>query len=113
MSKPVNELFAESRSAAGSGIQRSGDEYFGPNYGQTTVYTNVRKDYLKECSNVGKLLQNMEFTLAMENPLMDVVLNQNQNQNQKPRVAAKAWLVGVSGRDGEDGMKVASARLAP
>jgi glycine betaine/proline transport system substrate-binding protein len=109
MSKPVNELFAESRSAAGSGIQRSGDEYFGPNYGQATVYTNVRKDYLKECSNVGKLLQNIEFTLAMENPLMDAVLN----QNQKPRVAAKAWLVGVSGRGGEDGMKVASARLAP
>ena len=109
MSKPVNELFAESRSAAGSGIQRSGDEYFGLNYSQATVYTNVRKDYLKECSNVGKLLQNMEFTLAMENPLMDAVLN----QNQKPRVAAKAWLVGVSGRDGEDGTKVASARLAP
>ena len=107
MSKPVNELFAESRSAAGSGIQRSGDEYFGPNYGQATVYTKVRKDFLKECSNVGKLLQSMEFTLAMENPLMDAVLN------QKPRVAAKAWLVGVSGRDGEDGTKVASARLAP
>ena len=97
-----------------------GDEYFGPNYGQATVYTNVRKDYLKECSNVGKLLQNMEFTLAMENQLMDAVLN----QNQKPRAAAKAWLkanpavleawlTGVSSRDGQDGIKVASARLAP
>ena len=97
-----------------------GDEYFGPNYGQATVYTNVRKDYLKECSNVGKLLQNMEFSLAMENQLMDAVLN----QNQKPRAAAKAWLkanpevleawlTGVSSRDGQDGIKVASARLNP
>jgi glycine betaine/proline transport system substrate-binding protein len=96
-----------------------GDEYFGPNFGQATVYTNVRKDYLKECSNVGKLLQNMEFTLAMENQLMDAVLN----QNQKPRAAAKAWLkanpavleawlVGVSSRDGQDGVKVAGAKLA-
>jgi glycine betaine/proline transport system substrate-binding protein len=96
-----------------------GDEYFGPNFGQATVYTNVRKDYLTQCSNVGKLLQNMEFSLAMENQLMDAVLN----QNQKPRAAAKAWLkanpqvleawlVGVSSRDGRDGVKVASDRLA-
>jgi len=96
-----------------------GDEYFGPNFGQATVYTNVRKDYLTECSNVGKLLQNMEFSLAMENELMDAVLN----QNQKPRAAAKAWLkanpavletwlAGVSSRDGQDAMKVASAKLA-
>jgi glycine betaine/proline transport system substrate-binding protein len=95
-----------------------GDEYFGPNYGQATVYTNVRKDYLKECSNVGKFLQNMEFSLAMENQLMDAVLN----QNQKPRAAAKAWLkanpavletwlAGVSSRDGQDGLKVASTRF--
>ncbi|MBK5414349.1 choline ABC transporter substrate-binding protein [Pseudomonas sp. TH31] len=95
-----------------------GDEYFGPNFGQATVYTNVRKDYLTQCSNVGKLLQNMEFSLAMENQLMDAVLN----QNQKPRAAAKAWLkanpqvleawlVGVSSRDGRDGVKVASASL--
>ncbi|WPX18269.1 choline ABC transporter substrate-binding protein [Pseudomonas sp. 10S4] len=97
-----------------------GDEVLrGPNFGQATVYTNVRKDYLTQCSNVGKLLQNMEFSLAMENQLMDAVLN----QNQKPREAAKAWLkanpqvleawlVGVSSRDGRDGVKVASDRLA-
>jgi glycine betaine/proline transport system substrate-binding protein len=95
-----------------------GDDFFGPNYGQATVYTNVRKGYLQECSNVGQLLQNMEFSLAMENHLMDAVLN----QNQKPRAAAKAWLkahpevlqawlVGVSSRDGEDGLAVAGASL--
>lgn len=79
----------------------------------------MRKDYLKECSNVGKLLQNMEFSLAMENQLMDAVLN----QNQKPRAAAKAWLKanpavlegwlsGVSSRDGKDGLAMVSSRLA-
>ncbi|HCT04992.1 choline ABC transporter substrate-binding protein [Pseudomonas sp. BIGb0164] len=96
-----------------------GDDYFGPNLGQATVYTNVRKNYLTECSNVGKLLQNLAFSLAMENQLMDAVLN----QNQKPRAAAKAWLkahpdvlqtwlAGVSSRDGRDAMTVASAHLA-
>ena len=96
-----------------------GDDYFGPNYGQATVYTNVRKGYLSECSNVGKLLQNMEFSLTMENQLMDAVLN----QNLKPRAAAKAWLkanpqvleawlAGVSGRDGQDGLAMVSTGLA-
>ncbi|MFW0757890.1 choline ABC transporter substrate-binding protein [Pseudomonas sp. H11T01] len=97
-----------------------GDDYFGPNFGQATVYTNVRKDYLKECSNVGRLLQNMEFSLSMENQLMDAVLN----KSQKPRAAAKAWLQanpailaawleGVSSRDGKAGLDVAKARLTP
>jgi glycine betaine/proline transport system substrate-binding protein len=97
-----------------------GDDYFGPNLGQATVYTNVRKGYTQECSNVGKLLQNMVFTLTMENQLMDAVLN----ENQKPREAAKAWLkanpavldqwlVGVSSRDGKPALEVAKAQLTP
>ncbi|MDB6141534.1 MAG: Choline transporter, periplasmic binding protein [Pseudomonas sp.] len=97
-----------------------GDDYFGPNFGQATVYTNVRKGYTQECSNVGKLLQNMVFTLKMENQLMDAVLN----ENQKPREAAKAWikanpavldqwLVGVSSRDGKPALQVAKAQLTP
>jgi glycine betaine/proline transport system substrate-binding protein len=97
-----------------------GDDYFGPNFGQATVYTNVRKGYTQECSNVGKLLQNMVFTLKMENQLMDAVLN----ENQKPRDAAKAWikanpavldqwLVGVSSRDGKPALQVAKAQLTP
>ncbi|MDB5981418.1 MAG: Choline transporter, periplasmic binding protein [Pseudomonas sp.] len=97
-----------------------GDDYFGPNLGQATVYTNVRKGYTQECSNVGKLLQNMVFSLKMENQLMDAVLN----ENQKPREAAKAWLkanpevldqwlVGVSSRDGKPALQVAKAQLTP
>ncbi|MFA0438441.1 choline ABC transporter substrate-binding protein [Vibrio sp. 10N.286.49.B1] len=65
-----------------------GNDYFGPNYGGASVYTNVRKDYLSTCSNVGQLLQNLSFSLEMENQLMGNILN----DNTKPDAAAKAWL---------------------
>ncbi len=64
-----------------------GDDFFGPNYGGANVYTNVRSNYLSECSNVGQLLQNTEFTLEMENQLMEAILNQMWNQK-----AAQQWL---------------------
>lgn len=65
-----------------------GDSYFGPHYGGATVFTNVRAGYLQECPNVARLLQNLTFDLAMENQLMDAVLNERRN----PRQAAKGWL---------------------
>ncbi|WP_394126626.1 choline ABC transporter substrate-binding protein [Vibrio hepatarius] len=65
-----------------------GDDFFGPNYGGANVYTNVRKDYLSECQNVGNLLKNLEFSLEMENELMEAILN----QNVKPAKAAQQWL---------------------
>ncbi|MGR5094234.1 choline ABC transporter substrate-binding protein [Vibrio maritimus] len=65
-----------------------GDDFFGPNYGGANVYTNVRKDYLNECKNVGNLLKNLEFSLEMENELMEAILN----QNVKPAKAAQEWL---------------------
>lgn len=85
-----------------------GDDFFGPNYGGATIYTNVRKGYAQECANVGQLLKNLSFTLEMENKLMDAVLN----ENKKPEEAAKAWLkdhpeqldawlAGVTTRDGQ------------
>ncbi|MGF1721991.1 choline ABC transporter substrate-binding protein [Vibrio kyushuensis] len=65
-----------------------GDDYFGANYGGASVYTNVRANYLSECKNVGQLLQNLEFTLEMENELMEAILN----QNVQPEDAAQQWL---------------------
>ena len=65
-----------------------GDDVFGPNLGGATIYTNVRKGYVDECANVGKLLNNLEFSLKMENELMGAVLN----DKKKPRAAATAWL---------------------
>ncbi|HHQ2628122.1 TPA: choline ABC transporter substrate-binding protein [Pseudomonas aeruginosa] len=94
-----------------------GDDFFGPNYGGATIYTNVRKGYAQECANVGQLLKNLSFTLEMENKLMDAVLN----ENKKPEEAAKAWLkdhpeqldawlAGVTTRDGQPA--AAAAKLA-
>ncbi len=65
-----------------------GDDVFGPNLGGATIYTNVRKGYVAECANVGKLLSNLQFNLKMENELMGAVLN----DKKKPRAAATAWL---------------------
>ena len=66
-----------------------GDDYFGPNYGGADVRTNIRKSFREECPNVGTLLTNLEFTLAMENEVMGAILDDNQT----PSDAAKAWLV--------------------
>ncbi len=65
-----------------------GDDFFGPNLGGASVFTNVRKGYATECKNVGKLLTNLTFTLAMENQVMSAILD----EGKKPNVAAKDWL---------------------
>lgn len=65
-----------------------GDEFFGPNYGGATVYTNVRAGLAEECPNVTQLLKNLRFSLEMESYLMGAILNKNTN----PRREAKAWL---------------------
>jgi glycine betaine/proline transport system substrate-binding protein len=96
-----------------------GDDYFGPNLGGATVYTNVRRGYLAECPNVGKLLQNVRFTLVMENEIMEGILDKKQD----PAVAAKAWLKahpevirewlsGVTTFDGKDGAAAVTTAIS-
>ncbi|SEC97924.1 choline ABC transporter substrate-binding protein [Pseudomonas anguilliseptica] len=65
-----------------------GDEFFGPNYGGASVYTNVRAGLAEECPNATQLLKNLRFSLEMESYLMGAILNKNTN----PRREAKAWL---------------------
>ncbi|WP_417685737.1 choline ABC transporter substrate-binding protein [Roseibium sp.] len=65
-----------------------GDDFFGPNYGGATVYTNVRAGYTSECANVGKFLGNLVFSLEMENEIMGAILN----DSAEPADAATAWL---------------------
>ncbi|MCH9673699.1 MAG: choline ABC transporter substrate-binding protein [Gammaproteobacteria bacterium] len=95
-----------------------GDDYFGPNLGGATIYTNTRAGFVSECSNAGKLVTNMRFSLAMENEIMGAILNDGED----PRDAAKAWLKanrgaiapwlnGVTTRDGADSMGAVSAAL--
>jgi glycine betaine/proline transport system substrate-binding protein len=95
-----------------------GDDYFGPNLGGATVATNTRAGYAAECPNTGKLLQNMGFTLAMENEIMGAILNDGAD----PADAAKAWLAanpavwepwldGVTTKDGGDAKAAVAAAL--
>jgi glycine betaine/proline transport system substrate-binding protein len=52
-----------------------GDDWFGPNLGGATVYTNVRKGFSEECPNVGQFLENLVFSLKMENAVMGAILD--------------------------------------
>lgn len=65
-----------------------GDDFFGPNYGGANVHTNIRKDLISECPNVGKFVSNLKFSLPMENEIMGAILN----DGKKPPMAAEAWL---------------------
>jgi len=67
-----------------------GDDWFGPDLGGATVFTNTRAGYVEACPNVGALLNNLEFTLAMENEIMGAILNDGAD----PRDAATAWMTG-------------------
>ncbi|GGB53384.1 glycine/betaine ABC transporter substrate-binding protein [Roseibium aquae] len=95
-----------------------GDDVFGPNYGGATVYTNVRAGYVAECPNVGKLLENLEFSLAMENEIMGAILNDGKQPDDaaaawlKANPAAfEAWLDGVTTVDGGDAVAAVKAGL--
>jgi glycine betaine/proline transport system substrate-binding protein len=94
-----------------------GDEFFGPNLGGATVFTNVRKGLATDCPNLGKLLQNLVFSLDLENEVMGAILD----DGEKPDDAATAWLqanpealdgwlAGVTTFDGGDA--VAAVRAA-
>ncbi|WP_019955339.1 choline ABC transporter substrate-binding protein [Yoonia vestfoldensis] len=95
-----------------------GDDWFGPNLGGATVATNTRAGYVESCPNVGQFLQNLEFTLAMENEIMGAILDDGAD----PAEAATAWLTanpeiltgwldGVTTRDGGDATAAVNAAL--
>jgi glycine betaine/proline transport system substrate-binding protein len=95
-----------------------GDDVFGPNLGGAIVATNTRAGFVAECPNTGKLLQNLSFTLAMENEIMGAILNDGTD----PAEAAKAWLAanptaidpwleGVTTKDGGDAKAAVLAAL--
>ncbi len=95
-----------------------GDDFFGPNFGGANVHTNVRKGYLQECGNVGKLVSNLQFSLAMENEIMGAILD----DGQQPAAAAKAWLKanpsaiepwleGVTTQSGGNGLQAVQSHL--
>ncbi|OEO27259.1 glycine/betaine ABC transporter substrate-binding protein [Pseudomonas sp. J237] len=86
-----------------------GDDVFGPDYGAAKVYTVVSPDYEARCPNVGKLLNNLQFSVEIESQLMEKVLDkQNPTEVAKEWIKANPealdkWLAGVSTFDGQDG----------
>lgn len=88
-------------------------------FGAATVHTNVRAGYLTECPNVGKLLKNLKFTLAMEGAMMAPVLKDAADPKATALTWLKAnpdtvtpWLEGVKTFDGGDAVAAVKAALA-
>ncbi|MDJ1016635.1 MAG: choline ABC transporter substrate-binding protein [Paracoccaceae bacterium] len=95
-----------------------GDDWFGPNLGGATVFTNTSAGFADECPNLGAFLNNLEFSLAMENEIMGAILDDGED----PADAASAWLVsnsgvldgwldGVTTKDGGDAMAAVTGAL--
>ena len=88
-------------------------------FGAATVSTNVRAGYTTECPNVGKLLSNLKFDLAMEGAMMGPVLKDGADPKETANTWLKAnpaavapWLAGVTTFDGGDAAAAVTAALA-
>ncbi|MCF2871924.1 choline ABC transporter substrate-binding protein [Octadecabacter sp. G9-8] len=86
-----------------------GDDWFGPDLGGATVFTNTSAGYVDACPNVGALLTNLEFSLAMENEIMGAILNDGMDPDEAATAWMAAntdfvvsWLDGVTTMDGGD-----------
>lgn len=90
-----------------------GEDFFG---GEGIVQTVARKGLIEECPNIGALLKNMTFTLAMENQIMGAILD----EGAEPDAAVKdwvaknpsvldGWLAGVTTKDGAEGLPAVKA----
>ena len=95
-----------------------GDDWFGPDLGGATVFTNTTAGYVDACPNVGKLLTNLEFTLAMENVIMGAILNDGTDPSEAATAWMAAntdvvmgWLDGVTTIDGGDAADAVTAAL--
>ncbi len=100
------------------GYLTGGDDFFGPDFGGATVYTNTRANYAQECPNVGALLGNLKFSLAMENQIMAAILDDGEDADDAASAWLKAnpdaymaWLNGVTTKDGGDAVAALKAAL--
>ena len=93
-----------------SGFEKDG---FGP----STVHTLTRANYVTDCPNVGRLLKNLKFSMALEGSIMEAILAGTDGE-----VAGKdwlkknpgdldAWLKDVTTFEGKDGLPAVKASL--
>jgi glycine betaine/proline transport system substrate-binding protein len=94
-----------------------GDDYFGPDYGAATVYTNTREGFLDAYPNLERFFDNLYFTLEMEGAIMGAI-----GEGADARDAAEEWLSenpailqdwldGVRTVDGEPGLPAVRSAL--
>lgn len=94
-----------------------GDEYFGANYGGTTINTLSRHGYAAACPNAAKLFGQLSFTVDMESTIMDAI-----DEKKEPGAAAAAylkahpepiagWLEGVTTLAGAPGLPAVNKAL--
>ncbi len=95
-----------------------GDDWFGPDFGGATVYTNIRAGLMQSCPNLGKLIGNLVFSLPMENEIMGSILNDAMDPNAAASAWLKAhpdvldgWLEGVTTFEGEPGLPAVEQNL--
>jgi glycine betaine/proline transport system substrate-binding protein len=97
-------------------LTQSGDA-LGKNDGAATVETVTAKGYTEQCPNVGRLLDNLTFTIEQESRLMQPIM-----ERQNPKAVAtrwlkehpqdlERWLSGVSSFGGQDGISAVKVHL--
>jgi len=79
-------------------------------FGDAQIKTLTRPGYASECANVGKLLANLKFDLAMESSIMEAIDGGAEGEKASadwlkanPGVL-DSWLAGVTTVDGQDGV---------
>jgi glycine betaine/proline transport system substrate-binding protein len=92
-----------------------GEDFFG---GEGVVHTVTREGYVEECPNLGKLLQQMTFTLPMENEIMGKILDDGMDAEEATQEWLEAhpdvidpWLEGVTTVEGEEGLPAVRSEL--
>lgn len=95
-----------------------GDKFYGPDFGAATVSTQVRKGYMQDCPNVGRLLENLKFDVPLENRGMGYLIDDHMKPEDAARKALiaepahlDAWLDGVTTFDGKPGLPAVKAAL--
>ena len=92
-----------------------GEDFFG---GEGEVFTVTRKGFSEECPNAARLLEQMKFSLPMENAIMGQILDEGANADdatmawlEANEAEWSAWLDGVTTVDGESGLAAVQAAV--
>ena len=86
-------------------------------FGDAQIKTLTRVGYTTDCPNIGKLVSNLKFDLAMESSIMEAIDGGAEGEKAaadwlkaNPAVLEK-WLAGVTTVDGQDGLAAVKSQL--